>query len=133
MKVVICGSYGDMVNFRRVLDEARYVFGKNNVFPTDKHLELSKTCIQAHHKGGSETRETIYLRSKLMKAYFDAIDRSDLVVIVNEKNFKEYNGVGTMIELGYAFARGKEITFWRQSTNANIKSLQKLREDEKWK
>jgi len=58
-----------------------------------------------------------------MRIYFDQIDGADLVVIVNEKKGKEYYGIGTTIELGYAFAKGKRIRFTRRPMESNIVSL----------
>jgi nucleoside 2-deoxyribosyltransferase len=58
-----------------------------------------------------------------MARYFEHIDGAELVVFVNEKNGKEHYGIGTMIELGYAFASGKELSFTKEPTNANILSL----------
>ncbi len=127
MKVVVCGSYGDMKRFREVLEHQRSLHGKANVFPTDEHLERSQICIDAHHAGKGETLETLRIRSELMLTYFDHIDQADLVVIVNEKNGEEHYGVGTMLELGHAHARGIQFVFTRTVTNANIQSLQLLR------
>lgn len=123
MRVVVCGSYGDLNRFLQVLDHERSVHGESNVFPSDQHLKDSATCIEAHHGGKGETSETIKLRSELMDRYFEHIDGADLVVFVNEKNGQEHYGVGTMIELGYAFARRKEVLFTKEPTNANITSL----------
>jgi len=123
VKVVICGSYGDMSSFLQILSIYQKEFGEANVFPTYDHLNKSKTCVEAHHDGKGETHETIALRSVLMAAYFKAIDNADLVVIVNEKNGIEHYGVGTTLELGYAFSRHKLIRFVSPPTNANIQSL----------
>lgn len=115
-----------MDRFMQVLDYERRIHGDSAVFPTDKHLRDSETCIEAHHKGKGETPETIKLRSELMQRYFNEIDGADLVVFVNEKNGQEHYGVGTMIELGYAFARCKEVAFTRKPTDANVSSLLSL-------
>jgi nucleoside 2-deoxyribosyltransferase len=58
-----------------------------------------------------------------MKIYFDHIDDAEVVVILNEKGGREYYGIGTTIELGYALARNKRIAFTRHATNPNILSL----------
>jgi len=123
LKVVICGSYGDMERFLGLLELLRKEHGEQNVFPTAEHLERSKPCIEAHHEDNRETDETIAIRSELMRTYFDQIDAADLVVIMNEKKGQEYYGVGTTIELGYALAKGRRICFTRAPTNPNIKSL----------
>ena len=112
-----------MKTFLTVLVYFRDIYGEWNVFPSDVHLRSSELCIEAHHKGKGETEETIELRSKLMQRYFEMIDDADLVVVVNEKNGQEYYGVGTMIELGYAFAKKKVVRFKRKPTDANIMSL----------
>jgi len=67
MKVVVCGSYGDMDRFKQVLDLCRLRSGTENVFPSDQHLAESSVCIEAHHGGKGETSETIKLRSELIK------------------------------------------------------------------
>lgn len=123
MKVVVCGSYGDMKRFLEVLEQCKQQYGEPNVFPNSEHLKRSKPCIEAHHGRKSETDETIATRSELMRIYFDQIDGADLVVIVNEKKGKEYYGIGTTIELGYAFAKGKRIRFTRRPMESNIVSL----------
>ncbi len=69
-----------------VLQRAFDKYGEEKVFPTDKHLELSKPCIEAHHGKKEETNETLSIRSKLMMEYFHQINDADLVVIINEKN-----------------------------------------------
>jgi len=122
-KIVICGSYGDLKRFMEVLGQYKYRYGKRNVFPTQQHLRRSKVCIEAHHGGKGETEETLALRSELMKTYFKKIDRADLTVIVNEKMGKEYYGVGTTIELGYAYAKGKKIRFTKEPMNSNTRSF----------
>jgi nucleoside 2-deoxyribosyltransferase len=123
MRVVLCGSYGDMNRFLEILGTLRKDYGEQNVFPSTEHLEKSRPCIEAHHEGKGETPETIAIRSKLMKSYFTHIDLADLVVVMNEKNGEEHYGIGTSIELGYAFAKGKVVRFTREPTNANIQSL----------
>jgi len=122
-KIVICGSYGDLDRFRDVLEQYKYRYGKQNVFPTRRHLRRSEVCIEAHHGGKGETEETLALRSELMKTYFKKIDQADLIVVVNEKMGKEYYGVGTMIELGYAYAKGKKIRFTTGPMDSNALSL----------
>jgi nucleoside 2-deoxyribosyltransferase len=125
-KVVVCGSYGDLKVFLNWLTWYQQQYGKENVFPTIQHLRDSESCINAHHKGQGETDQTLELRSQLMRRYFDRIGEADLVVIVNEKHGKEHYGTGTTIEIGYAFAKGKQIKFTRTPTNANVLSLKIL-------
>jgi len=110
-------------HFLEVLDRFKQKYGEQNVFPDNRHMELSKPCIEAHHGSSVETQETIARRSELMKNYFAQIDDADLVVIINEKNGEEYYGIGTAIELGYSLAKDKKILFVRQPTNSNIVSL----------
>jgi len=123
MKVVVCGTYGDLKRFNDVLKHFRERYGSQNVFPNRRHLDQSRPCIEAHHEGKGETTETLKARSELMRAYFSEIDNADIVVIVNEKKGREYYGVGTTIELGYAFARDKRIQFTMKPTNPNVVSL----------
>jgi len=123
MKVVVCGSFGDLDGFLQSLQFFQIKYGEMNVFPNKEHMEKSVPCIFAHHVLENETEKTIVMRSKLMETYFQNIDTADLVVIVNQKNSQEYYGTGTMIELGYALARGKKLLFVRQPTNPNILSL----------
>ena len=123
MKVVVCGSYGDMTTFYETLNSCRRKHGLQNVFPNEEHLQRSSPCIEAHHGNKGETKGTIDTRTALMKIYFEHIDYADLIVIVNEKNGEEYYGVGTTLELGYAFAKDKTICFTRKPTNPNILSL----------
>jgi nucleoside 2-deoxyribosyltransferase len=123
LKVVVCGSFGDMKTFVETLNNFRLEHGNQNVFPNERHLQRSSPCIEAHHGNKGETETTIETRSRLMKSFFKRIDNADLVVIVNEKNGSEYYGVGTTMELGYAFAKGKTIHFIRKPTNPNILSL----------
>jgi nucleoside 2-deoxyribosyltransferase len=126
VKVVICGSFGDMGSFLEVLEHFKQMYGEQNVFPNKEHLERSKSCIEAHHDYKGETDETLAKRSILMRSYFDHIEKADLVVIVNEKHGQEYYGVGTTVELGYAVAKGKPVRFTREPTNANALSLTKM-------
>lgn len=126
MKVVVCGSYGDLDGFLHVLNQVQKSYGLTYVFPDKEHLEKSKSCIFAHHISKDETDETVATRSKLMEAYFNNIDNADLVVIINEKMGQEYYGIGTTMEMGYALAKGKRICFTKQPTNPNILSLLKL-------
>lgn len=123
MKIVVCGSYGDMRCFLEVLEYYKQRHGEENVFPNKEHLERSRPCIEAHHGHKGETAETLTTRSRLMETYFEQIDHADLIVIINEKKGEEYYGVGTTVELGYAFAKGKKIHFTRKPTNHNISSL----------
>lgn len=128
MKVVVCGSYGDLEGFLKVLKIVQQQYGASNVFPDKEHMEKSTSCIFAHHVIDKETSETIITRSGLMQSYFDHIDTADLVVIVNEKNEQEHYGVGTTVEIGYAFAKSKRICFTRKPTDSNILSLMKTSE-----
>ncbi len=123
MKVVICGSYGDLKRFQEILEQYRKKYGKNNVFPSNEHLKQSEPCIESHHGKNNETNETLMIRSKLMNDYFDQIEKADIIVINNEKNGMEYYGIGTTIELGFAYARKKRIIFTKDPTNPNIRSL----------
>ena len=123
LKVVVCGSYGDMKTFVEILDSCKRRYGEQNVFPNEEHLRRSSICIEAHHGKKGETEATIETRSRLMKVYFEQIDHADVVVILNEKNGEEYYGVGTTLELGYAFAKCNMIHFTRKPTNPNILSL----------
>lgn len=94
LRVVVCGSYGDMRTFTEALNSCKLRHGAQNVFPDEKHLQRSSPCIEAHHVRKEETESTIEARSRLMKVYFEQIDHADLVVIVNEKNGKEYTALG---------------------------------------
>lgn len=132
MRIVVCGSYGNMECFLDVLEHYRQRYGEQNVFPSNEHLEHSRPCIEAHHGQKGETEGTIVTRSKLMKVYFEQINHADLVVIINEKNGEEYYGVGTTLELGYAFAKGKRIHFTRKPTNPNILSLINGQQNNQW-
>jgi nucleoside 2-deoxyribosyltransferase len=125
VKVVVCGSYGDLEGFLEILRACQEKYGITNVFPNKDHIEKSMQCIFAHHVIQKETENTIATRAKLMESYFINIDTADLVVVRNEKNGNEHYGTGTTIELGYAFARGKKIFFTRQPTNSNVLSLLK--------
>ncbi len=125
MKIVVCGSYGDMDHFLEVLAGLQDKYGVSNVFPDNDHMEKSLPCIFRHHVIDRDTTNTTIARSRLMESYFSHIDSADMVVILNEKDGEEYYGVGTTIELGYAFARGKRICFTKQPTNSNILSLLK--------
>lgn len=123
MKVVVCGSYGDIEGFLEVWKHFQRRFGSRNVFPDREHLKESEPCIMTHHRSGNETEATIAVRAKLMKSYFNHIDGADLVVIRNEKNGEEYYGTGTTVELGYALAKDKKIRFTKRPTDSNILSL----------
>jgi len=123
LKVVICGSYGDLEGFMKVMHAYQEKFGISNVFPSKEHMEKSMPCIFAHHILEKETETTIETRARLMESYFQNIDAADVVVVLNEKNGEEHYGTGTTIELGYAFAKGKKIYFTRQPTDSNILSL----------
>lgn len=112
-----------MSSFLEVLSYYRQMFGESNVFPDKEHLERSRPCIEAHHGHKEETEYTIMTRSTLMESYFKQIDHADLIVVMNEKNGEEHYGVGTTLELGYAFSKGKRIQFTRKPTNPNILSL----------
>jgi nucleoside 2-deoxyribosyltransferase len=126
MKVVICGSYGDFNGFIEVLHRAQLSYGVTNVFPNQEHLEKAMPSIFAHHVTNAESEQTTTVRSQLMLEYFHQIDRADLVIIINEKNGREYYGTGTTMELGYALAKSKKICLTKQPTNPNIKSLLKM-------
>lgn len=89
MKIVLCGSYGDMDRFLEILQICKQKYGVDNVFPDDEHLKQSEPCIEAHHRDKPETNKTISIRAQLMRKYFEYIDKSDLVLIMNEK--KEMN------------------------------------------
>jgi nucleoside 2-deoxyribosyltransferase len=128
MKVVVCGSYGDLEGFLETLRFYQETYGVMNVFPNTSHMEKSLPCIFAHHVMDKDTDATIGARASLMESYFENIDRADFVIINNQKNGVEYYGTGTTMELGYAFAKGKSIVFTRQPTNSNILSLIKLAE-----
>jgi nucleoside 2-deoxyribosyltransferase len=125
MRVVVCGSFGDLEGFMKTLDACQEKYGFSNVFPNKDHMEKSMQCIFAHHVIEKEAENTITTRATLMESYFANIDNADLVVVRNEKNGFEYYGTGTTIELGYAFARGKKICFTKKPTNSNILSLMK--------
>ena len=127
MKVVVCGSYGDLEGFRSVLETFRKIYGSKNVFPTEEHLVESSPCIEAHHQNKGETEDSLELRAKLMQRYFEHIDKAGLIIVVNEKHGKEHYGTGTAIEIGYAYAKGKTIRFARTpKENANIVSLLRI-------
>ena len=126
MRIVVCGSYGDLDYFLQILRSFQEKYGTSNVFPNKDHIERSKPCIYAHHVLKEETDETLIIRARLMQKYFAAIDDSDLVIVINEKAGQEHYGVGTIIEMGYAHARGKKIFFTREPTNSNILSLLKM-------
>jgi nucleoside 2-deoxyribosyltransferase len=125
VKVVVCGSYGDLEGFMEILRFCQDKYGIQNVFPTKEHMEESMQCIFAHHVIKKETETTVAARAKLMESYFHNIDAADLVLVRNERNGNEHYGTGTTIELGYAFARGKNICFTKEPTNSNILSLLK--------
>ncbi len=126
MKVVVCGSFGDLEGFLQILQICQHTYGITNVFPNKDHMEKSMPCIFAHHVMEKETENTVTTRAELMKDYFNNIDAADLVVFVNEKNGQEYYGTGTTIELGYAFSKNKKIFFTMQPTNPNLLSLLKI-------
>lgn len=122
MKVVVSGSFGDLRSIRYVINmlESR---GYEVIFPTEKHFIDSKPCIEAHHEDKGETSDTIALRAKYMKLYFDKIRECDILWVANMKHGKEHLGIGTAMEIGFAYALGKRIYFVEEPTDANVLSM----------
>lgn len=122
MKIVIAGSFAEADNIlalrRKLIDEG------HKVYPDEQHIEDSKKCIDAHHKGKGETSETLRLRAQLMKRYFGKINDCDILYVLNMKDATEHIGIGATLEIGYAYALGKRVEFSMTPTDANIISLQ---------
>ena len=125
LRAVVCGSFGDLEGYLKVLNLVRNTYGAGNVFPDEEHLRKAMPSIISHHVTRTESEETILDRSKLMLVYFMNIDLAEVVVVINEKCGQEYYGAGTMMELGYAIAKSKTVYLTRQPTNPNMLSLLK--------
>jgi len=124
MKIVIAGSFAEadkILRLREVL-----MIQKHDVFPTPEHVEESRIPIEAHHKGKGETINSLSIRANLMRRYFQKIKECDILFVMNEKNGKEYIGLGTAFEIGYAYALNKKVVFYHKPTDGNTLSMRYL-------
>lgn len=127
MKAVIIGSFGDL---KTIYSAIRAVIraGHEVTQPTVEHINASIACAEADSGGGGDTEETIKLRARLMKEYWEFIKECEIVYVANLKFGEEYIGIGTAIDVGYAHALGKKIVFFKEPTNSNMKSMKYLSE-----
>jgi nucleoside 2-deoxyribosyltransferase len=127
MKAVIVGSFGDL---KTIYSAIRAVIraGHEVIQPTVEHINASIACAEADSGGKGDTEETVKLRARLMKEYFEFIKECDVIYVANIKQGKTYVGIGTAIDVGYAYALGKKIVFLRNPANSNMKSMKYLSE-----
>lgn len=113
MKVVVCGSFGDMPTLLNAISLLRRS-GHDIIMPTEEHLRDSQPCIDAHHLGKEETTQTRELRAWLEAQYLAKIRMADLVYFVNEKFSDEHLGTGAAVELGFTLALQLPVMFHRE-------------------
>lgn len=103
MKIFVAGS-------------RRFVKEFEKAMKTFKESEIE--AVNAGKKIGSgDTLETVKADNKRM---FEKIDKSDIVFVIAKDG---YVGYSVSMELGYAYAKGKEIISSEEINELSIKSL----------
>jgi len=125
VKVVVSGSFSDPERLWRFITDLRN-HKLDVIYPTMEHLGASRETIAAQHGGKGETDRTTKLRAKLMKKYFAKIHECDILFVFNCKKDEEHVGLGAAMEIGYAYALGKQIRFAYTPRDGNVLSMTRL-------
>lgn len=129
MKAVVCGSFSNLGLINKVIEQLKEE--GYDVFPSEEWFEFCKYAIHMTHKRKEEDKRSLYLKYQAQRIYAHNVMGADLIYFVNEKNGKEYYGVGSTIELGIALvnyldlefeAERPKIRFHRPPTDPNIRA-----------
>lgn len=103
MKIVICGSlkfYDEMLRAKRELEKLGHaVLMPVKAEGVDYWAEDNWARVEAKKK------------FEFIGEYFDEIERSDAILVVNvtKREIKNYIGANTFLEMGFAYYRKKKI------------------------
>lgn len=113
MKIVICGSIEFTPKIKEVADilierghEVDIPLTSQRIINGELTLEEFKKEKQQNGNGGFRK-----IKDNVIKRYYDIIDHSDAILVLNiEKNgVTNYIGGNTFLEIGFAYVLGKPI------------------------
>ena len=116
MKITICGSIAfldEMLELKKKLEE----FGhKVKMPPTEVTNDMGKPISTKEYysirKTANESDQWVWnKKAEAMKSHFDKVEWADAVLVLNKtkNNIANYVGANTLLEMGLAFHRGKDI------------------------
>ena len=114
-KVVLCGSMSDLELYHRI----RKKYGEAYLItPTEDHLKrINETVRNVDAPIPNKERLALILE------HFSYIREAEEVWILNEKFtdcWREYVGIGTALDIGYALALDKRIKWLHRPTDPNL-------------
>lgn len=123
-KIVLCGSMQDLSKFR----EIKKKFPEYTFFPTEEHLEkITETVRLVDAPIPNQERLALILE------HLTYLREADEVWVLNEKwiskegetggCWREYVGIGTALDIGYALAMNKKIKWFNRPTDPNLIAL----------
>lgn len=100
MKITICGSIGFLEKMYDI--QKQLICNKNTVYIPEEDEQY-----KIFYKNNARIDKEHYFT----KRHLEKIKKSDAILVVNEKknDIQGYIGIGTIIELAYAFALNKSI------------------------
>ena len=119
-KVVIIGSFSDHQAILAEIERLSKIY--DVIMPSKEWFErinkLMGTC-----SGKLEDERVLALKRIHMDVYFNAIKQANLIHVYNVKNGKEYYGINTLLEIGYALACGKLLSSKIKPTESEFRHL----------
>jgi len=115
-KAVIVGSFSNpsaILAVRDVLRKHGY-----DAYPDEEHFKQLDELVK-----NSNSKEYAVKRLQLMQKFLKKLQEADLVYVFNQKDGKEYIGVGASFDIGYSLALNKKIVFHQPPSDPNMYSI----------
>jgi len=134
MKIVICGSIEFTNEIKKVADELIKQNHQVDIPLTAQkilngELTLEQFKEEKQRNGDSAFRK---MQDDVIKKYFDIINNSDAILILNidKNNTKNYIGGNTFLEIGFAHVLNKKIYLYNEIPDMHytdeIKAMQPI-------
>lgn len=113
MKIVICGSMSAAAEMLRF----------SNILKSKGHTVVVPENIDAHANGHNIENAHEKMELDVFKNYYEEIEKSDAVLVVNETKGDEKNYVGpnSLIEMAFAYVLNKKIFILHAIPDSSIK------------
>lgn len=119
-----CVIIGSFSNTNEILAEIQRLerLHFNVIMPTREWLDRMDKLMGSCSGDFTDSVKLAYKRVH-METYFRMIRQADFIYVYNQKEGKEYYGLNTSIEIGYAHCLGKAFTSKLPATKPELKHL----------
>ena len=118
MKITICGSIEFAYEIKKIADELIKQGHETDIPLTAQRILRGELTLEQFKKEKQKNGDSAFrkIQDDVIKKYFDIINNSDAILILNfdKNNIKDYIGGNTFLEIGFAHVLNKKIYLYNE-------------------